>query len=114
MNKAVKITKEALRQYAVASGDTSAIHLELDAAEQAGFERPIAHGMYIMGLAHSLYVSQHPTFWIKTSRMTFIRPLLVDTVACFDYAPVNDEIEITVTEKNGDLVARGYLTVREA
>lgn len=114
MNKAVKITKEALRQYAAASGDTSAIHLELDAAKQAGFERPIAHGMYMMGLAHSLYLSKHPSFWIKSSRMTFIRPLFVDTVVCFDYVVVDDEVEITVVEKNGDLVARGYLTVREA
>ncbi|WP_018750631.1 MaoC family dehydratase [Paenibacillus sanguinis] len=114
MNKAMKITEEALRQYAAASGDVSALHLEPDAAKQAGFERPIAHGMYIMGLAHSLYLSQHPASWIKSSQMTFIRPLLVDTTAYFAYASVDDKVELHVTEEGGDLVARGYLIVREA
>ena len=112
MNKSVKITESALRQYAAASGDTSALHLDAGAARQAGFERPIVHGMYMMGLAHSFYLNEHPAVWIASSRMTFISPLLVDTVVYFDYARVDHEVEITVTDKGGGLVAWGYLIVR--
>ncbi|MGD8191984.1 MaoC/PaaZ C-terminal domain-containing protein [Brevibacillus ginsengisoli] len=48
-----RITTEAIREYAYASGDTQAIHLEEAAAQAAGFPAVLAHGMYGMGLSIS-------------------------------------------------------------
>jgi acyl dehydratase len=57
----IRITAEAVRQYALASKDMAAIHISSEAAAEAGYERPIAHGMFLMGLAQSLYLSKHQT-----------------------------------------------------
>ena len=43
------ITKEQLKQYAVAAGDDNPIHLDDQFAQQAGFPSVIVHGMLSMG-----------------------------------------------------------------
>ena len=43
------ITKEQLKQYALASGDDNPIHLDDQFAQQAGFPSVIVHGMLSMG-----------------------------------------------------------------
>jgi len=42
------ITREQLREYAVASGDSNPIHLDDKFAQEAGFPSVIAHGMLSM------------------------------------------------------------------
>ena len=96
-----KITADAIRQYADASQDPAAFHINPEAAQKAGFKRPIAHGMYIMGIAHSLYLSENPTQWIQSARMTFVSPLLSESMADFAFEFMNDEVQVTVTEENG-------------
>lgn len=44
------ITREALARYADASGDSNAVHIDVDAARAAGFEDVFAQGMLIMAL----------------------------------------------------------------
>lgn len=108
------ITTEAIRQYAAASQDTAAIHLDMDAAAKAGFKRPIAHGMYLMGLAQSIYIAKHPGLWIKQYDMKFHKPILVDTVARFDFEADGDcNIKVTVTAEDGDVIASGAFSVKE-
>lgn len=108
-----RITAEAIRQYAHVSKDDSAIHLNADAAANAGFKRPIAHGMYIMGLAQSLYIREHPQQWITTYTVRFINPLYVDSDVVFDFKDTNGEIIVTVTGEDGELIASGTLTAKE-
>lgn len=111
MNKYV--TAEDIQRYAVVSKDTAAIHIDNEAAEKAGYKRPIAHGMYIMGLAQSLYLADHPKQWITKYDMKFQKPLFVDTVAFFDFVFSDCNIEVTVTAETGEVIALGSFLVKE-
>ncbi|WP_438350736.1 MaoC family dehydratase [Paenibacillus sp. FA6] len=108
-----QITADAIQQYAIASKDTAAIHLNVEAAVKAGYKRPVAHGMYIMGLAQSLYLTKHPSQWITTYHMKFQKPLLVDTVANFDFEVCDDHIHVNVAVESGDVIASGTFSVKE-
>ncbi|WP_340007343.1 MaoC family dehydratase [Paenibacillus sp. FSL K6-0276] len=107
------ITVEAIRQYAVASQDLAAIHLDEDAAAKAGFKRPIAHGMYLMGLAQSLYIAEHRAQWITEYEMKFHQPVEVDNVVIFDFAEDDCPVKVTLTTEAGDLIATGAFSVKE-
>ncbi|RED55157.1 MaoC family dehydratase [Cohnella lupini] len=106
-----KITAEAIQQYADASNDPAAFHFDPEAAMKAGFNRPIAQGMYIMGLAHSAYLSMNPTQWIKSARMTFLSPLLSETVVRFEFETLNEEVHVTITGENDEIIASGSFSV---
>ncbi|KOR89568.1 MaoC family dehydratase [Paenibacillus solani] len=108
-----RITAEAIRQYADVSKDDSAIHLNADAAASAGFKRPIVHGMYIMGLAQSLYIREHPQQWISTYDLKFINPLYVDSDVVFNFEGTSGDVDVTVTGEDGELIASGTLTAKE-
>lgn len=108
-----RITAEAIQRYATASKDTSAIHLNVKAAVDAGYKRPVAHGMYIMGLAQSLYLTEHPSQWITTYSMKFQKPLLVDTVANFEFEVCDGHILVTVAVESGEVIASGSFSVKE-
>ncbi|MGG3279205.1 MaoC family dehydratase [Paenibacillus solani] len=108
-----RITAEAIRQYAYVSKDDSAIHLNAEAAANSGFKRPIVHGMYMMGLAQSLYISEHPQQWITAYALKFINPLYVDSDVVFDFTETNGDICVTVTGEDGELIASGTLTLKE-
>ena len=107
------ITVEAIKKYAAASKDKAAIHLDVDAARTAGFDRPVAHGMYIMGLAQSLYIEKHPTQWITAYNMKFQKPLFVDMIAVFNFERVEDSVEVAITTETGDKIAAGTFLVKE-
>lgn len=108
------ITTEVIQQYATVSQDTAAIHLDRDVAAKAGFKRPIVHGMYLMGLAQSIYLAKHPRQWITQYEMKFHKPMLVDTVARFDFEPDDDStIKVTVTADDDTLIASGAFSVKE-
>ncbi|MCJ8013590.1 MaoC family dehydratase [Paenibacillus sp. KQZ6P-2] len=109
-----RITADAVRQYAAASRDTAAIHLNAEAAAKAGYERPIAHGMYIMGLAQSLYLAEHQALWIHDYSMKFLKPLFIDTMASFDFEACEDTIHVTVTTETGEVIALGSFSVKES
>jgi len=107
------ITTHAIRQYADVSKDTAAIHLNTEVAVITGYKRPIAHGMYVMGLAQSIYLNEHPTKWIINYSMKFQMPLLVDTVAIFEYREHNNEVEVSITVETGEVIASGTFSVKE-
>ncbi|WP_136605320.1 MaoC family dehydratase [Paenibacillus dokdonensis] len=108
-----RITCEAILLYAAVSKDMADIHLDTEAAAMAGFKRPIVHGMYIMGLAQSLYLREHPAQWITTYDMKFHKPLLVDSVVSFDFVDRDGHIQVTVTDENGEVITSGILSVKE-
>jgi 3-hydroxybutyryl-CoA dehydratase len=108
-----RITAEAIQRYAAASKDTAAIHLDAEAAAKGGFKRPIVHGMYIMGLAQSLYIAEHPTQWITQYDIKFLKPLLVDVVVVFDFDACDSNVQVTVTAETGEVIASGNFSVRE-
>lgn len=107
------ITVEAIEKYAAISKDKAAIHLDVDAARKAGFERPVAHGMYIMGLAQSLYIKEHPTQWITAYNMKFQKPLFVDNVAVINFERMEDRVGVAIITETGDKIAAGTFLVKE-
>lgn len=108
-----RITSDSVRAYASVSKDTAPIHLEQEAAARAGYKRPIAHGMYMMGLAQALYLTEHPTQWITTFHMKFFKPLLVDTDVVFHFEASDEEVRVTVTANPGEVIAQGAFSVKE-
>ncbi|GIO31049.1 MULTISPECIES: MaoC family dehydratase [Paenibacillus] len=109
----IRITAEAVRQYALASKDVADIHLSREAAAKAGYERPVVHGMYLMGLAQSLYLADHREMWITSCAMKFLKPLFADSVAAFDFKAYDGgEVRVTVTAESGEIVAMGHFSVK--
>jgi acyl dehydratase len=49
------ITRELLRDYASASGDTNPIHTRDDVAEKAGLKGVIAHGLFSLGFLTKMF-----------------------------------------------------------
>jgi len=110
----IQITAEDIRRYAAASQDEAAVHLDAAAARDAGFEAPIAHGMYLMGLAQSLYLKEHRTQWIQAMDMRFEQPCVQGTDVNIRYpAQKQDQIRVTVTTIRGDTIAEGSFTLME-
>jgi acyl dehydratase len=108
----IRISEGAIRQYASVTRDEAAIHLDAEAARTAGYEAPLAHGMYIMGLAQSLYMKEHRTHWIQSFTMRFENPCVQGTCVSFRYHCCNhDQIQVTVTSDHGDIIAKGSFTV---
>lgn len=110
----IKISEADIRQYASVTKDEAAIHLDAAAASKAGFEAPIAHGMYIMGLAQSLYMKEHRSHWIQSFSMRFEKPCVQGSTICFRYNVWNDDqIQVMITSGHGEIIAKGSLSVVE-
>jgi acyl dehydratase len=76
-----------VQQYADASGDRNPIHLHDDAARAAGFDRPIAHGMLVAGLAWSLcaeIIEGSEPNAVRAMHLRFVRPVMVDDTVEFE------------------------------
>ncbi|GGF99990.1 hypothetical protein GCM10010912_51040 [Paenibacillus albidus] len=110
----IEISEADIRHYASVTKDEAAIHLEAAAARKAGFEAPIAHGMYIMGLAQSLYMKEHRSHWIQSMNMRFEKPCVQGMAVCFRYNAWNhNQIQVTVMSDHGEIIAKGSFNVVE-
>lgn len=107
------ITNEAIRQYAITSKDAAGIHLNVEAAVSAGLKRPIAHGMYIMGLAQSEYVREHPEHWIAAYELKFLKPVFINSKVNFEFEVAKDYIVVNVSGEDGECIASGTMSVKE-
>ncbi|AIQ30616.1 hypothetical protein P40081_22440 [Paenibacillus sp. FSL P4-0081] len=108
----IRISEADIRQYAAVTKDEAAIHLNAAAAREAGYEAPIAHGMYIMGLAQSLYMKEHLSHWIQSITMRFEKPCVQGSAVCFRYNDLkHDQIQVTVVTDHGDIIAKGSFGV---
>lgn len=109
----IRIKAENVIQYANVSQDEAPIHRDAEAAALAGFDRPIAHGMYLMGLAQSLYLAKHHNQWVIRCSMRFIKPVYVDSDVSFHYEVQGDRIKVDVMTDAGIKAAIGDFTVKE-
>jgi hypothetical protein len=110
----VRISEADIRHYASVTKDEAAIHLDAAAARKAGFEAPVAHGMYIMGLAQSLYMKEHRSYWIQSFHMRFEKPCVQGLAVCFRYNAWNhNQIQVTVTSEHGEIIAKGSFSIVE-
>ncbi len=92
----MKLYLKDLVKYAGASGDFNEIHYNYEVAKQAGFERPIVHGMLTMALCIKRATKEKKISYshIKKVKAKFLTPILVE-----------EEIEFKVEEKNPKLIS---------
>lgn len=97
----VKITEEKIKQYAVLSGDHNPIHHERGQAKKSGYNRPIAHGMLLMGIGAELLTSlDKDGLHVSEYEMRFLKPVYV-----------NDEVQLIAIPNNRTdwIDIRGYV-----
>ncbi|OWA37431.1 hypothetical protein B9G55_05085 [Saccharibacillus sp. O16] len=97
----MKVTQAAIDRFAAASEDHAALHKPKEN------KRSIAHGMYIMGAALSMYTKLQPKRWIRCYEMQFVSPVYAETEICMVYNETQSGIEVIVTSEYGETVARG-------
>ncbi len=73
----VPISRTTLALFAGASGDHNPIHIDIDAAREAGFDDVFAHGMLSMAYLGRLLTSWVPQSQLRslTTRFTAITPV---------------------------------------
>ncbi|MDR0435709.1 MAG: MaoC family dehydratase N-terminal domain-containing protein [Propionibacteriaceae bacterium] len=77
--KTIAVTRELLRRYAAASGDSNPIHLSDAAARAIGLDGVLAHGMWTMGAAVQVVLEwlDGDAARIKSYKVRFAAPLYV-------------------------------------
>ncbi len=91
------VTPVQLALFAAASGDHNPLHLDPAFARQAGFERPVVHGMLTMALAGRLFTRHFGAGSVRELHTRFAGVALV-----------NDVIELTATLERADGNALHY------
>ena len=88
------ISADDVRTYADLSGDDNPIHVDADAAQAAGFDRPIAHGALLVGYMSRVLGREYPGHGAIAVSLSakFVRPVLVDSEVTFE-VKVAEKIE---------------------
>ena len=80
-----------LALFAAASGDHNPLHLDPEVARQAGFERPVVHGMLTMALAGRLFTQHFGAGCVRSLQTRFSGVALVGDV--IEFAATLQQIE---------------------
>ncbi|BBZ61850.1 MaoC/PaaZ C-terminal domain-containing protein [Mycolicibacterium monacense] len=114
------ITRTTLALFAGASGDHNPIHIDLDAAKEAGFDDVFAHGMLSMAYLGRLITSWVPQSQLRSLSTRFsaitpvhARPTCTGTVTSVD--EVDGErratLDVQITLEDGTVTLRGEAVV---
>jgi|TARA_B100001964_G_C13976421_1_gene484207 acyl dehydratase len=108
----IRIGKYMPYFYAGASLDFNLIHIDREFAQANGLTDIILQGMCTMGLtAKHIIENDHPSK-MKTFKVRFLHPVLPGDELNFE-SEINDaEIDVEVTNQNGNRVLRGKATIR--
>ena len=108
----VKIGKYMPYYYAGVSLDYNLIHIDREFAQANGLPDIILQGMCTMGLtAKHIIENDHPSK-IKTFKVRFLNPVLPADELNFKSHQNDNEINLEVSNQNGNKVLRGQVTVR--
>ena len=108
----VKIGKYMSYYYAGVSLDYNLIHIDREFAQANGLPDIILQGMCTMGLtAKHIIENDHPSK-IKTFKVRFLNPVLPADELNFKSHQNDNEINVEVSNQNGNKVLRGQVTVR--
>ena len=108
----VKIGKYMPYYYAGASLDYNLIHIDREFAQANGLPDIILQGMCTMGLtAKHIIENDHPSK-IKTFKVRFLNPVLPADELNFKSHQNDNEINVEVSNQNGNRVLRGEVTIR--
>jgi acyl dehydratase len=122
-SREVTVTEEMVRAYAELTGDYNPLHFDADFAARTRFERLMAQGGIATGLLHALVAMDLPgpgSVFMKQS-WSFPRPVYIgDTIrAQVTVTAVSErrgiaELDVVVTNQDGEKVLRGEATVYQA
>ena len=108
----VKIGKYMPYYYAGVSLDYNLIHIDREFAQANGLPDIILQGMCTMCLtAKHIIENDHPSK-IKTFKVRFLNPVLPADELNFKSHQNDNEINVEVSNQNGNKVLRGQVTVR--
>ena len=108
----VKIGKYMPYYYAGVSLDYNLIHIDREFAQANGLPDIILQGMCTMGLtAKHVIENDHPSK-IKTFKVRFLNPVLPGDELNFKSHQNDNEINVEVSNQNGNRVLRGEVTIR--
>ncbi|MDV2682965.1 MaoC family dehydratase [Alkalihalophilus lindianensis] len=110
-----EITQQQLEAYGLVSNDYNPIHFDLKAAQDAGFPKQIAHGMFTMGVSTNLVSPWISTHLVKSYETSFIQPLLVgDSLRIKGTATITDQttsIVFTGENQHGETIIKGQISL---
>jgi len=69
-----------LALFAAASGDHNPLHLDVETARRAGFDRPVVHGMLTMAYAARLFTQEFGAPRVRALQTRFVGIALLDDV----------------------------------
>jgi acyl dehydratase len=111
----VAIAADQPARYAAATGDHNAVHVDRDAALQAGFPDVIAHGLGVFGLALGVLVgalADHDLAAVRRARVRFGPPVLPGQELTVQWSGT-DRVAFRTIDAAGALVLRsGLLELR--
>ncbi|MFI9007971.1 MaoC/PaaZ C-terminal domain-containing protein [Actinosynnema sp. NPDC053489] len=114
------ITREKLREFAVASGDDNPVHLDDDAARRGGLDGVVTHGMLVMAHLGRLVTAWPATRALRSFKARFTAPTPVGArVTCTGKVASVDvvdgtpcaRLQLTAARDDGVTVARGEAVV---
>lgn len=110
------ITRTTLALFAGASGDHNPVHIDIDAAREAGFDDVFAHGMLSMAYLGRLLTNWMPQATLKSLHTRFTamtpvhgRPTCTGRVVAIDDGLAT--VELTVTLADGTRTLAGDAVV---
>ncbi|GAA3567111.1 MaoC/PaaZ C-terminal domain-containing protein [Amycolatopsis ultiminotia] len=111
------VSRRTLADFATASGDRNALHLDGAAARRAGFDDVIAHGMLGMAYLGRLVTTLAPQSRVRSLRALFVAPIPLGASPCCTARLVarqedgSSRFALAVTIENGRTVIRGEATI---
>lgn len=102
------ITNEQIMRYAEVSQDFAPIHF----SGRPDGNEPIAHGMYVMGLAQSLFLREHPGYWVTDYEMKFFQPIVVPSTVSFQFKQKDADVSILVRGNDGELSVKAKMRLQ--
>jgi len=85
------VTPVQLALFAAAAGDHNPLHLDPEAARQAGFERPVVHGMLSMALAGHLFTARLGAGCVRSLQTRFTGVALVGEM--LEFTATREQLE---------------------
>lgn len=114
----ITLTGDMVAHYAAVSGDTNPVHLSDKAANQAGFQKKVAHGMLLMALSTNQMSSMLGATWeVQQQTAKFVAPCYVNEELTVR-AKVTKEIDktkhikVTGANQQEETILRGEITLR--
>lgn len=114
------ISRTTLALFAGASGDHNPIHIDLDAAREAGFDDVFAHGMLSMAYLGRLITSWVPQAQLRSlsTRFSAITPVLAQPTCSGTVTSIDDvdgetraTIDVRITLADGTVTLAGEAVV---